>query len=87
MQSTTKIRVRMKTERIHCIKYNYSLDDSVQTNCQQQGFIKLSSDGETLLIYKKHFIRPKEYILDPDFRVVNQRKQQFIGSLKKGSNG
>lgn len=40
--TTTQIRQRFKSQKIKCIKYNYSLDANVQTECQFDGFIQLS---------------------------------------------
>lgn len=77
MNSTKKKIQRLKEDRIKCTKYNYSLDSEVQKVCQFDGYLQLSQDGKMLNIFNKKFIRKAEYLQDPDYRVILQKREEY----------
>lgn len=64
------IKERFKSNKIKCIKYNYSLDKEVQSVGAFEGYFQLSKDGQYLNIYNKKSIRKAEYLFDPDYRYI-----------------
>lgn len=70
MTTIDVIKERFKSNKIKCIKYNYSLDKEVQSVGAFEGYFQLSKDGQYLNIYNKKSIRKAEYLFDPDYRYI-----------------
>ena len=66
LSSIEKVIKRMKNKRIPIFKYNYSLDVSIQNSAGFEGYLQLSEDEETLLIFNKKPIDGSNYILEAD---------------------
>ena len=58
------------------VKYNFTLDESIQNFTTYDGYIQLSSDGQELLITNKKVIEDQEYILEADDYIVEQKRQK-----------
>ena len=72
----------MKT-RIKCVKYNYSLEDEVQSVGAFDGFLQLSEDGKYLNIYNRKSIRKPQYVYDPDHKAIERSRKEFRETLKR----
>ena len=68
----------LKFYPIKCIKYNNSLDETVQQNYFFDAFITVSSDGSKLIISnKKPTAEAKEYILDADPITIKSKQTYY----------
>lgn len=52
------------------MKFNYSLDNSVQNVGAFDAYIQLSKDGKFLNIYNKKIIRKPHFIYNPDIKEI-----------------
>lgn len=86
LKQIDRIRERLKSERIKCVKYNHSLDDEVQRVVSFEGYLQLSKDGKFLKIVNKKVIRKKAYAYDPDYRVIQRKREEFEKTLLRGKN-
>ena len=57
---------QMKSHRIDCIKYNYSLDKEVQNHKSFDSHLQISEDGETLLIINRRPVVDEVFVLEAD---------------------
>jgi hypothetical protein len=52
--------------KIKIVKYNYSIDPTVQTYSCFEGYMHLSLDGKELMIVNKKPLSSKDYVLEAD---------------------
>ena len=68
----------MKVYPIKCIKYNNTLEDSVQSNYSFDSFLTVSNDGTKLIISnKKPTASANEYILDADPTTIEAKQNNY----------
>lgn len=66
---------KMKTTKIKCVKYNYSLAKDVQNFFQFDGLISLSEDAKRLNLTLKKYSEKPIHVLEPDPHTVKKKRE------------
>lgn len=79
-----EITTWLSENKIDCVKYNYSLDDSVQNFTSYEATIELSKDFNELIITNRKPIANEVYVLEADPLTVEKIKfQEQIVALEE----
>lgn len=75
----------MKSQKIKCVKYNYSLAAGVQNFFQFDGLITLSEDGKRLVLTLKKYNEKPIHVLEPDPHTVKKHRDQHKKKLSRNT--
>ena len=71
----------LQTSDLHCLKYNYSLDDEVQNFSSFESTIRLSEDYKQILITNKKPVPADVFVKEKDPKKVQRAK--YISKLEQ----
>ena len=71
------IKKKFMNNKIKITKYNYAIDENVQTSSTFDGYLQLSKDEKNLEIMLKKYILKPDYVLEADPDTVKRAQERY----------
>lgn len=71
------IKKKFVQNKVKITKYNYAIDENVQSSSTYDGYMNLSKDEQCLEIMLKKYILKPDYLLEADPDTVRKAQERY----------